>query len=208
MITLYHLDQSRSERIIWILEELGIDYRLEVFLRQPDLYGPAALKEAHGLGRAPVIRDGDVLLAESGAIVEYLIARHGQGRLGVAPDAGNFAAYLYWLHYAEGSLMLQLLREWSLDRMLPEADSHPGMARMRNGTATHLRLVEARLQASPYLAGGDFTAADIMMAYPFTTFQRICPVDLAPYPAIRAYVARLEARPAFQTATRAAGTPP
>ena len=202
MITLYHLDQSRSERIIWLLEELGLEYRLEVFLRQPDLYAPPELTAAHGLGRAPVIHDGDVVLAESGAIVDYLIVRHGQGRLAVASDAPAFPVYLYWLHYAEGSLMLQLLREWSLDRMLPDADSHPGMARVRNGTKLHLGAVEARLQATPYLAGNEFTAADIMMAYPFTTFRRICPIDLLPYPAIREYVARLEARPAFQKATR------
>lgn len=202
MITLYHLDQSRSERVIWLLEELALDYQLEVFLRQPDLYGPAALKDAHRLGRAPVIRDGDVVLAESGAIVEYLIARHGQGRLSVPPAAPNFAQYLYWLHYAEGSLMLQLLREWSLDRMLTDADSHPGMARVRDSTTAHLNMVEAQLQLSPYLAGDAFTAADIMMAYPFTTFRRICPIDLSPYPAIRDYVTRLEARPAFQKATR------
>ena len=202
MITLYHLDQSRSERIIWLLEELGLDYRLEVFLRQPDLYGPPALRDAHRLGRAPVIRDGEVVLAESGAIVQYLIARHGQGRLAVAPDQPGFAQYLYWLHYVEGSLMLQLLREWSLDRMVPDAATHPGMARLRDGTRLHLGSVEAQLTATRYLAGDDFTAADIMMAYPFTTFRRICPVDLAPYPAIRDYVARLEARPAFQKATR------
>ena len=202
MITLFHLDQSRSERIIWLLEELALEYKLEVFLRQPDLYGPPALKTAHALGRAPVIQDGEVVLAESGAIVEYLIARHGQGRLSAAPDAPEFSQYLYWLHYAEGSLMLQLLREWSLDRMLPDADSHPGMARVRDGTKAHLSSVEARLQTSPYLAGPMFTAADIMMAYPFTTFRRICPVDLSPYPAVRDYVARLEARPAFQKATR------
>jgi glutathione S-transferase len=204
MITLYHLDQSRSERIIWLMEELGLDYRLEVFLRQPDLYGPAALKDVHALGRAPVIRDGAVLLAESGAIVEYLIARHGQGRLSVAPSQPNFPRYLYWLHYAEGSLMMQLLREWSLDRMIADADSHPGMARMRAGTKAHLDGVEAALSGSKYLAGDEFTAADIMMAYPFTTFRRICPVDLASYPAIRQYVARLESRPAFQKATKPA----
>ncbi len=202
MIQLSHLDQSRSERIIWLLEELGLEYQLEVFLRQPDLYAPAALKDAHALGRAPVIRDGDVVLAESGAIVEYLIARHGQGRLAVPPSAPEFPQYLYWLHYAEGSLMLQLLREWSLDRMLTDADSHPGMARVRAGTKAQLQSVEARLQGSPYFAGEAFTAADIMMAYPFTTFRRICPVDLSGYPAIQAYVCRLEARPAFQKATR------
>lgn len=202
MITLYHLDQSRSERIIWLMEELGIEYRLEVFLRQPDLYAPEALKAALPLGRAPAIRDGDVLLAESGAIVEYLIARHGQGRLAVPKEAAEFPHYLYWLHYAEGSLMLQLLREWSLDRMLPDAAAHPGMARVRAATRTNLDAVEARLREVPYFAGPAFTAADIMMAYPFTTFRRICPVDLAPFGAIRDYVARLEQRPAFQTATR------
>ena len=202
MITLYHIDQSRSERIIWLMEELGLEYKLEVFLRQPDLYGPPELKAAHTLGRAPVIRDGEVELAESGAIVEYLIARHGQGRLAAAVGAPEFPQYLYWLHYAEGSLMLQLLREWSLERMVPDADSHPGMARVRDGTKAHLTSIETRLDASPYFAGEAFTAADIMMAYPFTTFRRIYPIDLSPYPAIQRYVARLEARPAFQKATR------
>ena len=202
MVTLHHLDQSRSERIIWLLEELDLEYRLEVFLRQPDLYAPPGLKNAHPLGRAPVIVDGDVVLAESGAIVEYLVARHGQGRLSVLPEAPNFADYLYWLHYAEGSLMLQLLREWSLDRMLPGADAHPGMARVRAGTRTHLEAVEARLAAAPFFAGPEFTAADIMMAYPFTTFRRICPVDLAPFPAIRDWAGRMETRPAFVKATR------
>ncbi len=143
-------------------------------------------------------------MAESGAIVEYLIARHGQGRLAVAPALPNFPRYLYWLHYAEGSLMLQLPREWSLDRMLPDAENHPGMARVRAGTKAHLDCVEAALSGSSHIAGDEFTTADIMMAYPFTTFRRICPVDLSAYPAIRDYVTRLEARPAFRKATRPA----
>ena len=201
MITLTHLDQSRSERIIWLLEELGLRYELKVFLRQPDLYAPPGLKDVHVLGRAPIIDDDGIVLAESGAIVQYLIARHGGGRLAPAPDSPRFPHYLFWLHYAEGSLMLQLLREWSLDRMLPAPDAHPGMARVRAGTATNLGLVEARLHESPYFAGPDFTAADIMMAYPFTTFRSICPIDLAPYPAIRDYVSRLKQRPAFAKAT-------
>ena len=202
MITIVHLDRSRSERIVWLFEELGLPYRLETFLRRPDLFGPEEMKRVHPLGRAPVIRDGDVALAESGAIVQYVLARHGGGRLEVSPAAPNFARYLYWLHYAEGSLMLQLLREWSVDRMLPDADAHPGMARLRDGTRQHLGTVDEALRASPYLAGPDFTAADIMMAYPFTTFRReIRPLDLAPYPAIEAWVRRLEARPAFRKAT-------
>jgi len=201
MITLYHLDRSRSERIIWLLEELGLDYRVEFFLRRPDLYGPAAMKQMHVLGRAPVIEDGGTKLAESGAIVQYLLARYGHGRLDVAPSAPNFGLFLYWLHYAEGSLMLQLLREWSLSRMLPDAATNPGLAKMREGTQMHLGMVEAALTEAPYFAGQDFTAADIMMAYPFTTFrQHICPIDLAPYKAIQAWVQRIEVRPAFRKA--------
>ncbi len=201
MITIYHLDRSRSERIIWLMEELGLDYRIETFQRQPDLYGPPEMKAVHALGRAPVIQDGDTLLAESGAIVEYILARHGGGRLAIAPAEPNFGRYLYWLHYAEGSLMSHLLREWSLGRMLPDPGSHPGMARMRDTTRAHLGQVEAALAEAPYLAGPAFTAADIMMAYPFTTFrQHICPIDLTPFPAIQDYAARLQARPAFQQA--------
>lgn len=201
MIKLTHLDRSRSERIIWLLEELGLPYTLETFRRRPDLYGPAELKQAHVLGRAPVITDGETVLAESGAIVEYILARYGNGRLSVAPSQPNFASYLYWLHYAEGSLMLQLLREWTVDRMLPDADVHPGMARLREGTRTHLAMIADALTASPYLAGNDFTAADIMMAYPFTTFRMVRPLDLSAYPAIERYVERLIERPAFRKAT-------
>ena len=204
MIRITHLDRSRSERIIWLMEELGLAYSVEAFRRGPDLFGPEELRGAHMLGRAPVIRDGDTTLAESGAIVEYLLARYGGGRLVVAASEPNFARYLYWLHYSEGSLMLQLLREWSLDRMAPDADSLPGMARVREGTRTHLAMVEEALAASPYFAGEAFTAADIMMAYPLTTFRQLRPIDLAPYPAIRAYVQRLEARPAFRKATATA----
>ncbi len=203
MITIVHLDRSRSERIIWLMEELGLEYRVELFRRGADLLGPPELKQAHRLGRAPVIRDGGTELAESGAIVEYLLARYGQGRLAPAPSAPEFPRYLYWLHYAEGSLMLQLLREWSLDRMVADADSLPGMARMRESTKTHMAMIEATLAASPYLAGEAFSAADIMMAYPFTTFLKIRPMDLSPYPALQAWVKRLEARPAHAKAMAA-----
>ena len=150
MIKLTHLDRSRSERIIWLLEELELDYELDTFLRRPDLFGPDEMKATHVLGRAPVIEDQGIVLAESGAIVEYILALYGEGRLSVAPGQPNFARYLYWLHYAEGSLMLQLLREWSLDRMLPDPDNHPGMGRVREGTRAHLGMIEEALSTSPY----------------------------------------------------------
>ena len=205
MITVYHLDTSRSERIVWLMEELGLDYELQRFDRQPNVRAPEELKQVHPLGRAPAIRDGDTVLAESGAIVEYVIARHGGGRLAVAPSEPNFAQYLYWLHYAEGSLMLQLMREWSLDRMAPDADSLPGMAQMRDATRLHLSVTDQHLARTPCFAGPAFTAADIMMAFPFTTLRRFRALDLAPCPAIEAYLRRIEARPAYCRAMEIAG---
>lgn len=201
MLRLVHLEHSRSERILWLLEELGLPYEVEAFARGPDLFGPPELRKEHRLGRAPVLVDGAVTLAESGAIVEYVLALYGQGRLSAAPGTPDFPRYLYWLHYAEGSLMLQLLREWSLDRMLERPDETPGMARIREGTRLHLSMIDDALSDGPYLAGAEFSAADIMMAYPLTTFRKhVRPIDLDLYPSIRAYVDLLEARPAYQRA--------
>ena len=205
MITIYHLDTSRSERIVWLMEELSLPYALEVFDRRLDIFAPDALKRVHPLGRAPVIRDGDTVLAESGAIVEYIVARHGGGRLAVGPSEPDFARYLYWLHYAEGSLMLQLLREWSLERMLPDADAAPGMARVRETTVLHLSMIEAHLAQHAYFAGAAFTAADVMMAFPFTTLLQFRALDLSPYPALQAYLRRVEARPTYRRAMDRAG---
>ena len=205
MITIYHLDTSRSERIVWLMEELGLAYELEWFERGPDRFAPEALKKIHPLGRAPVIRDGDTVLAESGAIVEYVIARHAGGRLAVAPSEPDFARYLYWLHYAEGSLMLQLLRESTIDRMLPNADAAPGMARFREQTRLHLSFIDEALGTSAYFVGDTFTAADIMMVFAFTTLRDFRPLDLSPYPNLQAYLRRIEARPAYRKAMDLAG---
>ncbi len=125
--------------------------------------------------------------------------------LAVAPSAPEFAAYLYWLHYAEGSLMLQLLREWSLDRMLPDADAAPGMAAVRATSRRHLAFVEERLATSPYFAGQDFIAADIMMAFSFTTMQQFRALNLSAYPATEAYLRRIAERPPYRRAMELAG---
>lgn len=203
MITIYHLENSRSERIIWLMEELELPYQVERFeRRKEDTFAPADLKQIHELGRAPVIRDGDTVLAESGAIVQYIIALYGGGRLAVDPGAPDFAHYLYWLHYAEGSLMLQLLRETSLNRFLPDPDAVPGMARVRDNTRQHLEFIDAALAVSPYFAGESFTAADLMMAFPFTTLLQFLPkpLKLAPYQNLQAHLARITARPAYRKA--------
>lgn len=211
MITVFHLRRSRSERVAWLLEEMGIEYRLECIDRVDGRYAPESFQAIHPLGRAPVIRDGDTVLAESGAILQFLLARHGDGRLAVGPQESGFADYLYWFHYAEASLMLQLLRESSLVRIVPDVDRQPGMARVRQTTRENLAFIEQSLAGKSFLAADRFTAADIMMLFPFTTLLEFLPgtVDLGSYPRIQAYVARLCARPAYARALqRADALPP
>ena len=204
MITVYHLTSSRSERIVWLMEELGLDYELARYQREPNGAAPEAMKTLHALGRAPVIRDGDMVLAESGAIVEYLVQRYGNGRLAVAPAAAAYPRYLYWLHFAEGSLMSLLLIALVLSRVPDANASAPGtrvLARMQQ----LLAFVDSELAAVPYFAGADFTAADVMMTFPFTTMRRYLDYDIAPYANIVAYVKRIEARPPYQKAMALAG---
>lgn len=204
MLTIYHLETSRSERIVWLMEELGLEYKLEIFPRETSAAAPAPLKSIHGLGKAPVIRDGDVVLAESGAIVEYIVHRHAGGRLAVPPDDPSYARYLYWLHFAEGSLMSLMLIALVLSRV-PEARTSPVTARIGARVQQMLAFVDTELGSGPWFAGTAFTAADVMMAFPFTTMRHFLDVDMAPYPNLFAYVERVAARPAYQKAMRLAG---
>jgi len=204
MITVYHLTSSRSERIVWLMEELGLDYELERFQREQTGAAPEAMKRIHALGRAPVIRDGDTVLAESGAIVDYIVHRYGGGRLVIPADAAVYARYVYWLHFAEGSLMSLLLIALVLSRVADANASAPGkrvLARMQQ----MLAFVDGELAHVPYFAGADFTAADVMMTFPFTTMRRYLDYDIAPYANIVAYVKRIEARPAYRKAMALAG---
>ncbi len=207
MITIYHLETSRSERIVWLMEELGIEYKLEIFPRETTGAAPSPLKAIHALGKAPVIRDGDVVLAESGAIVEYLVHRYGSGRLALrsdAPDPRAYARYLYWLHFAEGSLMSLMLIALVLSRV-PEANASPVTARINERVKHMLAFVDVELGPGPWFAGTEFTAADVMMAFPFTTMKHFLDVDIATYPNIDAYVLRIASRPAYQKAMMLAG---
>ncbi len=204
MITVYHLSTSRSERILWLMEELGLSYELDRHQREPSGAAPDALKEVHALGKAPVIRDGDTVLAESGAIVDYVVHRHGGGRLALPPQAANYARYLYWLHFAEGSLMTLMLIALVLSRV-PEAAASPVRARVLARMKQMLMFVDAELGSGPYFAGAEFTAADIMMLFPFTTMRLFLDYDLAPHSNIVAYIQRIEARPAYRKAMTLAG---
>ena len=204
MITIYHLGTSRSERIIWLAEELGIDYRLEAFAREPTGAAPDALRALHPLGKAPLIRDGETVLAESGAIVDYVVRRYGNGRLALPPEAPRFADYVYWLHFAEGSLMTLMITALVLSR-IPGADATPPGVRVRDRLAQMLSFVDAALARSTYFAGDELTAADVMMVFPFTTMRRFLDFDLAPCANIAAYLSRIEARPAYRRAMQRSG---
>ena len=204
MITIYHLETSRSERIVWLMEELGLDYKLEIHPRESTGAAPPPLKAIHPLGKAPLIRDGDAVLAESGAIVEYIVHRNGGGRLAVQPEAPAYARYLYWLHFAEGSLMSLLLIALVLSRV-PEASASPVTARVRERMKQMLAFIDAELGSGPWFAGANFTAADVMMVFPFTTLRNFLDYDLAPHANIAAYLKRIEARPAYQKAMSVAG---
>lgn len=189
---------------MWLLEELGLEYKLEVHPREPTGAAPPALKAIHPLGKAPVIRDGAALLAESGAIVDYIVHRYGGGRLAEHPGSPSYARYLHWLHFAEGSLMSLMLIALVLSRV-PEAGASPVTARIRGRMTEMLAYVDSELGSGPWFAGADFTAADVMMVFPFTTMRRFLDYDLAPHPNIVSYLRRIDSRPAYQKAMAVAG---
>jgi glutathione S-transferase len=153
----------------------------------------------HPLGAAPLIEDGDLLLAESAAIVEYIIVKHGGGRLRLAPEHPDYADFLYWFHFANGNLQPAVVRLLFLTRAELPAD-HPVQAAVRGRLDRIIALMEERLSRVPYLAGREFTAADIMNVFSLTTMRLFQPIDLAPYPSIRAYLQRIGERPAYRRA--------
>jgi glutathione S-transferase len=200
MIKIHHLGHSQSERIVWLCEELGLPYALAHHTRDPvTILSPPELKALHPLGAAPLIEDGDLLLAESAAIVEYLIVKHGGGRLKPGPDDPDYAAFLYWFHFSNGNLQPAMGRLMMMSRVKLPAD-HPLQAAVQSRLDRVMALVEARLGEAPYLGGRELTAADIMAVFSLTTMRLFQPLDLAPYPHIRAYLQRIGERPAYRRA--------
>ena len=200
MLTIHHLGKSQSERIVWLCEELGLPFTLQHYTRDPvTMLSPPALKALHPLGAAPVIEDGGMVLAESGAIVDYILAMYGGGRLVLGPDHPDFAQYLYWLHFANGNLQPNLGRNMVLRRLNLPADNAI-LVGTQGRLDRALDLVEARLGQADYLAGQAFTVADIMTVFSLTTMRAFMPFDLAPYPHIQAYLRRIGARTAYRSA--------
>jgi len=208
MITIYHLESSRSERMILLMEELGLPYDLQRFPRDANMRAGEAYRALHPLGKSPTIRDGDTVLVESGAIVEYIVNRYGEGRLSVPVNAPNYGRYLQWMHFAEGSAMSQMILHLFLGGMVPGVDqSSPFVAGMMDRTAQMLGYIDAELKDRPYFAGAEFTAADIMMSYGFGLARRLMGGDLARFPSLSAYTQRIEQRPAYQKGMAIANPP-
>lgn len=181
-------------------EELAIAYELKCYQRDPvTILAPPELKALHPSQAAPVIEDGPVLLAESAAIVEYLIALHGGGRLALGADHPAFADYLYWFHFANGNLQPSLGRSMTLRRLGVAAD-HPVAVGIQGRLDRAFDLVERRLGEVPHLAGEEFTAADIMTVFSLTTMRYFMPVDLSGRPNILAYLQRIAGREAYRRA--------
>ncbi len=202
MLTVHHLGKSQSERIVWLCEELGIPYELKVYDRHPvTRLAQADYKALHPIGAAPVITDGDLVLAESGAIVEYITAKYGKGRLTLGPDHPDFAQFLYWFHFANGTLQPATGRNMILGRLNLPADN-PMLLAMKARLALALGLVETRLGKVDYFAGKEFTTAEIMNVFTLTTMRLFLPFDISPYPAILAYLQRIGGRDAYQRAMR------
>ena len=200
MLTIHHLGHSQSERVVWLCEELGVPYELRRYPRDPvTRLSPPELAALHPLGAAPLIEDGDLLLAESAAIVEYIIVKRGSGRLRLGPDHPDYAAYLYWFHFANGNLQPALLRLMTMSRAGLPAD-HPALTSVQLRLDRVMQLVDARLRGATWLAGDEFTAADIMSVFSLTTMRRFQPVDLRPHPGILAYLQRIGERPAYRRA--------
>lgn len=206
MLTVHHLNISQSERIIWLLEELELPYELCVYRRDPSTQlAPAELRSVHPLGSAPVLCDGEIVMAESGAIIEYVIARYGNGRLCVPVTSPQYPDYLYWFHYANGSLMTQIGVNWITAMAAQQSSESPLLPTLRERLECYLQWVEDHLSQVTYFTGSEFTAADIMMHFPFGTMKAFYNVGLDNRPNIKAWFARISDRVGYQRAMKAAG---
>ncbi|HEY8089859.1 MAG TPA: glutathione S-transferase [Polyangiaceae bacterium] len=218
MLVVHHLNNSRSQRVLWLLEELGVPYEVKRYERdRATMLAPPELRAVHPLGKSPVVTDGDATVAESGAILEHLLDRHGEGRLRPAPGTREYERYRYWLHYAEGSAMPPLLLKLIFDRM--ESAPAPffvrpvarAIARKVKGTfivpqlETHLGYIDGELARAPWFTGDELTAADVQMSYPLEAARSRAGVTAATRPHIDAWLRRIHARPAYQRALEKGG---
>jgi glutathione S-transferase len=202
MIVVHHLNDSRSQRILWLLEELALPYEIKRYQRDPKTrLAPPELKAIHPVGKSPVITDGAMTVYESGAIIDYIIRRHAGGRLQPDPATPAYDAYVQWLHYAEGSAMLPLMLNLYVSR-LGEAGA-PLTPRIESEIANHLGYLDGHLKGRSFLMGDEFTGADIQMSFIGEIAEAYG--KRAAFPNLDAWVKRLHGRPAYQKALEKGG---
>jgi glutathione S-transferase len=217
MITVHHLNHSRSHRVLWLLEELELLYEIKRYPRDPKtMLAPAGLKAVHPLGKSPVITDGELTLAESAAILEYLLERYGNGRLAPQSSSAEYRRFRYWMHYAEGSAMPPMLLKLVFDRVAtgpmpffirPVARAiAKGANRAFIGPQlkTHLDYMEAELGKSDWFAGDAFSAADIQMSFPIEAARARARLDES-RPRLMNFLQRIQQRPAYKRAVERGG---
>ncbi|MGJ8662378.1 MAG: glutathione S-transferase [Marinicella sp.] len=219
MLTVHHLNNSRSQRILWLLEELGVDYEIKFYQRNTETQlAPDELKAIHPLGKSPVVTDGDQVLAESGAIIDYLGHKYGDGDWVPRRNSKKYQPYMYWLHYAEGSLMSPLLLKIVFDKVksskMPffvKPIAHGIANKVMSSFVTpnivnHFNYVEDHLKANPYFAGKDITGADIQMSFPLEASVARGAITEESHPNIVKFVKTFQARPAYIKALEKGGT--
>ena len=200
MIVVHHLNESRSQRVLWLLEELGLPYEIRHYARDAKTrLAPPELQAVHPLGKSPVVEADGLTLIESGAIVDAIIRRYGDGRLRPAADTAEFEAYQQWLHYAEGSAMLPLMLKLYVSR-LGEAGA-PLKPRIDSELANHLGYVDRMLQGREWLVGDTFSGADVQMSFVGEAARGL----RASYPALDAWVRHFQQRPAYRRALERGG---
>ncbi|PSK41870.1 Glutathione S-transferase 3 [Elsinoe australis] len=195
MLTVHHLQVSQSDRIVWLCEELQIPYSLVLHQRAP-VFSPQSIKDLHPLGAAPIIQSGDLTLAETYACAEYIIHKHGGGRLTVPPSDPKYADYLYWYYFANGTLQPGVSRFMSVAMGADTASDN--YKRVHGRLQDYLRLLDGRLEGREWLVGDVFTAADIMTVFSLTTMRTFIPYDLSEYANILAYLKRCVERPGYK----------
>jgi glutathione S-transferase len=202
MIVVHHLNDSRSQRVLWLLEELAVPYEVKRYQRDPQTrLAPPELKAIHPLGKSPVITDGVHTIAESGAIVDYVLRKHGNGSMRPATDCADFEKYAEWLHYAEGSAMLPLMLNLYVGRL--GEGGKPLHPRIDSELANHLGYIDQALKGREWLVGGSLTGADVLMSFVGEMAKVAKRID--PYPNIAAWITRFQARPAYKRAIERGG---
>ncbi|MCU6434779.1 glutathione S-transferase [Undibacterium sp. Jales W-56] len=217
MIIVHHLNNSRSQRVLWLLEELGLDYQIKFYERDPStMLAPASLMEVHPLGKSPVITDGELTIAESGAIVDYLVTHYGNGRFMPVRESHDYLRYNYWLHYAEGSAMSPLLMKLVFDRI--ERSPMPffvkpiarGIAQKVKASfispqiSRHLDYLETEISKTGWFVGNEFSAADIQMSFPLEAAASRGGLNDS-RPNLMAWLAKIHARKAYSLALEKGG---